>query len=43
MSKKYELVVDDTITFLGWKLFRIKALISFGSVKAGEFGGYIQK
>jgi len=41
MSKKYELVVDDTITFWGWKLFRIKALISFGSVDAGDFGGYI--
>ena len=43
MSKKYELVVDDTITFWGWKLFRIKALISFGSVDAGDLGGYIQK
>ena len=43
MSKKYELVVDDTITFWGWKLFRIRALISFGSVDAGELGGYIQK
>ena len=41
MSKKYELVVDDTITFWGWKLFRIKALISFGSVDAGDLGGYI--
>ena len=42
MSKKYELVVDDTITFWGWKLFRIKALISFGSVDAGDLGGYIR-
>ena len=41
MSKKYELVVDDTITLWGWKLFRIKALISFGSVDAGDLGGYI--
>ena len=41
MSKKYELVVDDTIAFWGWKLFRIRALISFGSVDAGELGGYI--
>ena len=41
MSKKYELVVDDTITFWGWKLFRIRALISFGSVDAGDLGGYI--
>ena len=43
MSKKYELVVDDTITLWGWKLFRIKALISFGSVDAGDLGGYIHK
>ena len=43
MNKKYELLVDDTITFLGWKLFRIKALISFGSVEAGELGGYVAK
>lgn len=43
MSKKYELLVDDTITFWGWKLFRIKALISFGSVEAGELGGYVSK
>ena len=41
MSKKYELVVDDPITFWGWKLFRIKALINFGSVDAGDLGGYI--
>lgn len=27
----------------GKKLFRIKALISFGSVEAGELGGYIEK
>ena len=43
MNKKYELLVDDTITFLDWKLFRIKALISFGSVEAGELGGYVAK
>ncbi|MFM0611309.1 polymer-forming cytoskeletal protein [Streptococcus suis] len=43
MTKKYELVLDDTIDFLGWKLFRIRALISFGSVEVGDLGGYIQK
>lgn len=43
MNKKYELLVDDTITFFGRKLFRIKALISFGSVEAGELGGYVAK
>ncbi|WP_174854411.1 polymer-forming cytoskeletal protein [Streptococcus suis] len=43
MTKKYELVLDDTISFWGWKLFRIRALISFGSVEVGDLGGYIQK
>ncbi|HEM5313507.1 TPA: polymer-forming cytoskeletal protein, partial [Streptococcus suis] len=43
MTKKYELVLDDTISFWGWKLFRIRALISFGSVEAGDLGGYIEK
>lgn len=39
--KKYELLVEDTITFLGVQLFRIKALISFSGIEKGEFGGYI--
>ncbi|MCB2935823.1 polymer-forming cytoskeletal protein [Streptococcus suis] len=43
MTKKYELVLDDTIGFWGWKLFRIRALISFGSVEVGDLGGYIEK
>ena len=38
---KYELLVEDTITFFGVKLFRIKALISFSGIKKGEVGGYI--
>ncbi|HEM5208022.1 TPA: hypothetical protein U1321_000085 [Streptococcus suis] len=42
-DKKYELVLDDTISFWGWKLFRIRALISFGSVEVGDLGGYIEK
>lgn len=29
--------------FLGRKLFRIKALISFGNVRTGDVGGYIEK
>lgn len=41
--KKYVLLEDDTIAFWGKKLFRIKALISFGDVKVGELGGYISK
>ena len=40
--KKFELTTD-TKMFLGRKLFRIKALISFGNVKAGDVGGYIEK
>ena len=42
MAKKYELVLDDTIEFLGRKLFRIRAKISFGIVKKGKLGGYIE-
>ena len=40
--RKFELTTD-TKMFLGRKLFRIKALIDFGNVKAGEKGGYIEK
>ena len=40
--KKYELILDDSIEVLDYKLFRIRALTSFGSVKAGDMGGYIQ-
>ena len=43
MNKKFELLLDDTITIFGIKLFRIKALISFGSVEEGEIGGYVEK
>ena len=39
--KKYELLVDDTITFFGIQLFRIKALISFRGIEKGEIGGYV--
>ena len=41
--KKYELCLDKKISAFGITLFRIKALISFGNVKAGEIGGYIEK
>ena len=40
--KKYELTTDTKVV-LGRKLFRIKALISFGNVTAGDFGGYVEK
>ena len=40
--KKYELT-EETITVSGKTLHRIKAVRDFGSVKTGEFGGYIEK
>ena len=40
MNKKYEMT-SITIEWQGRKLFRIKALKSFGNVKAGDIGGYI--
>ncbi|MEG9482805.1 hypothetical protein V6W59_11105, partial [Mannheimia sp. HC-2023] len=42
-QKKYELLQNDTINHNGRTLYRIKALISFGLVVAGELGGYIEK
>ncbi|MCR1838513.1 hypothetical protein NSA18_11545 [Pasteurella caecimuris] len=42
MQKKYELLKDDTKEYFGRTLYRIKALISFGTVVAGELGGYIE-
>ena len=41
--KKFELTSETKIDIFGKKLFRIKALISFGSVKAGETGGWVEK
>ena len=41
--KKYELTEETTVTVLGKTLYRIKAVRDFGSVKAGDLGGYIEK
>ena len=41
--KKFELTTEFVTNIFGTKLFRIKALIEFGNVKAGELGGYIEK
>ena len=41
--KKFELTSEFITNVLGAKLFRIKALIEFGDVSAGELGGYIEK
>ena len=40
--KKFELTAESKI-FAGKKLFRIKALISFGNVEEGELGGFVEK
>lgn len=40
--KKYELTTECK-EIGNIKLFRVKALTSFGNVKAGELGGYIEK
>ena len=47
MKKKYELVKDETIEIgeghYAIVLYRIKALMDFGDVKADDLGGYIEK
>ena len=40
--KKYELT-EETFTVFGKTLYRIRSVRDFGSVKTGEFGGYIEK
>ena len=40
--KKFEMT-SESIVHIGRTLYRIKALIDFGNVKAGELGGYIEK
>ena len=40
--KKYELTSETKVVF-GRTLHRIKALISFGNVEAGELGGWVEK
>ena len=39
--KKYELT-SEVIEYKGHTLHRIKALKNFGSVKEGQFGGWIE-
>lgn len=43
MDKKYELLKDDTKQVGIHTLYRIRALINFGSIKVGDLGGYIEK
>ena len=41
--KKFELTDEFITDASGHKLFRIKALSSFGTVSAGDMGGYVEK
>lgn len=41
-GKKYELLREQTIEWRGRTLYRICALRDFGSVHAGDVGGYIE-
>ena len=41
--KKFEMTTESKINIFGNKLFRIKALISFGNVKEGDTGGWVEK
>lgn len=41
--KKFELTSESIANIFGKRLFRIKALIEFGNVKEGEFGGFVEK
>ena len=42
MNEKYKLLDNDTIDFLGNKLYRIEALKDFCNVRKGHKGGYVQ-
>ena len=41
--KKFELTDEFITNAFGNKLFRIKALVDFGTIKAGELGGFVEK
>ncbi len=41
--KKFELTSEFITNMFDVKLFRVKALVEFGNVKAGELGGYVEK
>lgn len=43
IGKKYELTEETITLFKDYMLHRIKALRDFGSIKAGDLGGYIEK
>ncbi|AXF75527.1 hypothetical protein LU604_14765 [Erwinia tracheiphila] len=40
--KKFELVAEISKEFFGRKLFRIRAMTSFGNVQTGDLGGWVE-
>ena len=42
MEKKYILTNNDIVNYNGHVLYRIKAVRSFGDVRKGDLGGYIE-
>ena len=43
MSKKYEILTDESILVGDVELYRIRALKDFADVKTGDLGGFIQR
>lgn len=43
MKRRETEVTEEAVTVYGKTLYRIRAVRDFGSVKTGEFGGYIEK
>lgn len=41
-QKKYELTDEFVVHWSGKKLYRIRALVSFGVVVAGQLGGFVE-
>ena len=43
MMKKFELMTESKMNVFGKTLFRIRALVDFSFVKAGDVGGWIEE
>ena len=41
-QKKYELTDEFVMHWSGKKLYRIRALVTFGAVVAGQLGGFVE-
>ena len=42
MEKKYEILKDTKTSFLGRKIYKIRALKDFADVKKGDIGGFVE-